>query len=283
MHPILLHSEQFSFSLGAYGTLIALAVVTCFRIGPRWGLALEGIEPRTTRRVLCTVAVATFVGAHVHYLVNEWPFVVARARVGRFDTLLWTGIHAGGAIIGLALSLPLALRETHISLAKFADAIAPTVGMGIAIARLGCFLNGCCYGTPCSWPWCLAFPEPSGVWDLHQSLGLVAPGTHYSAPVHPLQLYFSAVGVLIVATAFWLYPRKRYDGQVALVCLVLFSTTSLALENLRGAHALRAYWGTVPQLTWTALAMTVLSVGALLVGEIRHRLPALRPGGILSA
>jgi prolipoprotein diacylglyceryltransferase len=48
------------------------------------------------------------------------------------------------------------LPRYGIPLLKVGDAIAPTVGVGIAIARIGCFLEGCCYGTVCHLPWCLA-------------------------------------------------------------------------------------------------------------------------------
>lgn len=271
MYPYLLRLEHPHIWIGAYGALIGLAVAICFLVAPRWALALEGIDRGTTRRILARIAVATFLGAHLHYLFNAWQLVVLRARAGAVDTLLWTGIHAPGAILGLVVSAPFVVRRYGVPLGRFGDALTPTVGLGIAIARIGCFLNGCCYGTPCAWPWCVAFPEPANVWDFHRALRLIAPDATYSAPVHPLPLYFSAVGLVILAVAFWLHPRKRYDGQVALVALLLFSVTSLALEDLREQHAMRAFWGSLPQLTWTALGMTVGALAGLLAAEIGHR------------
>lgn len=283
MYPFLFRLNQPHLVLNSYGALIALAVVVCFIVAPRWAFILEHIDRAVTRRALVTVAVATFFGGHLHFLFNTWQFAIHRARAGYLDTLLWTGIHAGGAIVGLVLSLPLSLRGSGVPLGRFGDALTPTVGLGMSIARIGCFLQGCCYGTPCALPWCLAFPEPSNVWDLHRSVGLVGLDAHYSAPVHPLQLYFAAVGVLIAVGAFGLHPWKRYDGQVALTALVIFSTSSLGLESLRGEFALRAYWQGVPQLTWTALVMTVVSVAALATAEITHHLRVRRHADLVSA
>ena len=74
----------------------------------------------------------------------------------------------------------------------------------------------------------------------------------------------------MTAVALWLYPRKRYDGEITLLALVIFCATSAALEDLRAPFALRAYWGGLPQLTWVLLAMTAISLGVLFVAEIRY-------------
>jgi prolipoprotein diacylglyceryltransferase len=90
-------------------------------------------------------------------------------------------------------------------------------------------------------------------------------------PVHPLQLYFAATGVLITVVGIWHHGRKRYDGEPALLALLLFSASSLALEFLRAREGLRVYWGPLPQLAWVTLAMTAGAAVALAVAEERHR------------
>ena len=69
----------------------------------------------------------------------------------------------------------------------------------------------------------------------------------------------------------WLHPRKRYDGEVALVALVLFSTSAAALEFLRADAQPRVYWGPLPQLMWMALGMSAVSIAALAAAELVHR------------
>jgi phosphatidylglycerol:prolipoprotein diacylglycerol transferase len=248
-----------------------IKVILCFLIAPRWAKALEGLDPRRTRNVMFGMCAVTFLAGHLHYVFNAWEFVVARAESGDLSPLLYKGLHAPGAVLGLVLSGCVAARWSGISIGKFGDALAPTVGIGIAVARIGCFLEGCCYGEPCSWPWCVSFPSGSFALNRHQFMRLVPLDATASAPVHPLQLYFAAVGLLMTATALWMHKHKRYDGQVALVCVLLFSASSAALEGLRAPFGLRAYWGDLPQLTWVLMGMAAVCFVALIIGELRRR------------
>jgi phosphatidylglycerol:prolipoprotein diacylglycerol transferase len=162
-------------------------------------------------------------------------------------------------------------------LGKLADGLIPTIGIGIAIARLGCFLQGCCFGTVCTLPWCVSFPSSAYVYSFHVQEGLAAQGASHSAPVHALQLYFSAGGLLLTAVALWLLPRKRYDGQVALVALVVYGISAAALEFFRADAFPRAYWGPLPQLEWTALGITAVASVALFLAERSHRRNSISP------
>jgi phosphatidylglycerol:prolipoprotein diacylglycerol transferase len=237
-------------------------------LGPRWAHALEGIDPGVTRRALIAVSVAVFAGGRLHVVLNYLSYYAARpAAALRF----WAGLHAGGAIVGLVLAAPFVVRRLGVPLGKLADAIVPVSGIGIAIARLGCFLHGCCFGTTCTLPWCVSFPRGSEAWQLHADAGLLPAGAERAAPVHPLELYFAAAGVLITLVALWLHPRKRYDGQVALVALALFSAAAAWLEPFRAEVPQRVHWGPLPELEWIALAMTVTAVVALGVAEVWHR------------
>ena len=159
---------------------------------------------------------------------------------------------------------------------RLADATVPVVGVGIAIARLGCFLHGCCFGTLCAWPWCVTFPRDTYIYQYHLDLGVLPLGAERTLPIHPLQLYFAAAGLAITAAGLWLHPRKRYDGEVALVALVIFSISTAMFEFLRADAQPRLYWGSLPQLTWIALAMSAASVTALAAAELVHRRNRMR-------
>jgi len=215
------------------------------------------------------LGVAAFAGARLHFVVTHWADFADRPLAA---LQFWSGgLHAGGGIVLLAVAAPFVLGRLRLPLGRFADGFAPTVGIGIAIARLGCFLHGCCFGTLCSWPWCLTFPRDTYIYQYHTDLGLLPPGAERTLPIHPLQLYFAAAGLMITAVALWLHPRKRYDGEVALVGLVLFSTSTALLEFLRADAQPRLYWGALPQLTWIALGMSIASLVALAAAELLHR------------
>jgi phosphatidylglycerol:prolipoprotein diacylglycerol transferase len=271
MYPELVALEHPQVLLRSYAAFIGLAAAVCFVIGPRWAKTLEGLDPRRVRNAMFGIGAATFLAGHMHYVFNAWDFVMSRAEGGDFSPLLYKGLHAPGAILGLVLSACLAARWLGVGIGKLGDALAPTVGLGIAIARIGCFLEGCCYGEPCAWPWCISFPHGSFAWNRHQFMRMIELDATASAPVHPLQLYFATVGLLITGTALWLRRYKRYDGQVAMVCVFVFSASSAALEGLRAPFGLRAYWGALPQLTWVLLAMAFISALGLVVGEVRRR------------
>src|SRR5262249_52382258 len=185
-------------------------------------------------------------------------------------------------ITALALVFPLVCRLYGVAVGKLADGLVPTIGVGIAIARLGCFLHGCCFGTICQLPWCLSFPHGSESYQYHVALGLLSPDAARSVPVHPLELYFAAVGLLITLLAVWLYPRKQYDGQVALAAFVFFAASSAGLEWFRADIPQRGYWGALPQLEWVALLMAAAAVVGLALAPVVHRRRVRVPDGHLS-
>jgi phosphatidylglycerol:prolipoprotein diacylglycerol transferase len=213
------------------------------------------------------LGVAAVVGGRLHYVLDH-PAMLAGS--GWSSLRVWEGMHAAGAILGLLLAGPVILRACGVPLAAFADALAPPVVLAVAILRLGCFLHGCCYGVACASSWCVSFPKGSPAWAAQAGDGTVAYDAPWSGPVHPLQLYFLGAALVTVAVALWFEPRKRYDGQVALMTLLLFALTSALLEPLRGPYTGRPYWGPLPQLLWTALILVGVAAGALIVAARRH-------------
>ena len=183
----------------------------------------------------------------------------------------WSGLHAGGAIVGAVVALAIALPRSGVPAWRLADAIVPVVGVGIAIARLGCFLHGCCFGIPCALPWCVTFPADSYVYQLHASLGLLPPGAARSAPVHPLQLYFAGAGAPGdsdgAGGAASQAVRWRADAGGAPGVLRVGGRTGVPARRPDGARLL----GPLPQLEWVALAMTVATGAALVLATRAHQ------------
>lgn len=269
MHRILIEIARPHFALRSYPALILLAVVVCLWLGPWVAARLEGLNRRRVLGALTVLGLVVFAGARLHFVLVHWRLFSGQPHA--FLTVWAGGLHAGGAIASLALAAPLVLRAFGLPLGKFADGFAPTLGVGIALARLGCFLQGCCFGTLCPWPWGVTFPQDTYIYQFHRDLGVLAPSATRTAPIHPLQLYFAAAGLLITAVALWLHPRKRYDGHVGLVALALFSASSAVLEFFRADYYPRVYWGPLPQLEWVALGLTLASLIALTAAELVSR------------
>src|SRR5215470_3253278 len=274
MHPILFEVPSLGLTILSYRVCLLLAVLVCWVVGPRWVARLEGLDPWRVFGAMVLLGLAAFAGARLHFVLTHWSDFANRPLA---SLQVWSGgLHAGGGIILLTVAAPFVLGWLRLPLGRFADGFVPTVGVGIAIARVGCFLHGCCFCTLCSWPWCLTFPRDTYIYQYHADLGVLPPGAERTLPIHPLQLYFCAVGLLITAVALWWHPRKRYDGEVALVGLVLFSTSTALLEFLRADAQPRLYWGPLPQLTWIALAMSAASFVALAGAELAHRSRRIR-------
>jgi phosphatidylglycerol---prolipoprotein diacylglyceryl transferase len=138
-----------------------------------------------------------------------------------------------------------------------ADAVAPALAVGITLGRIGCFLNGCCYGSTCDVPWAVRFPRRAHAWLAQIEQGVLPPIADFSLPVHPTQLYAAFAGAMILAILSAYYPRRRHDGEVMALLMILYPITRWPMESLRGDEA--AIFG----------GMTLsqnISVGLLLLG-----------------
>ena len=121
----------------------------------------------------------------------------------------------GGLIVG-GLSGFWFVRRNKLDLLKMLDLTAPYLALGQAIGRIGCFLNGCCYGKEVSWG--VYFP----------SLG---------ERVHPTQIY-DAVGLLIVFFVLkWFQQRAKVKGKVFVLYLMLAVSLRFMIEFVRGDHS----------------------------------------------
>jgi len=89
-------------------------------------------------------------------------------------------------------------------------------------------------------------------------------------------MYFAAVALLITIVGRFLYRRRRYDGQIAVLSLALFSLSTLVLDGFREAIPGQAHSGALRQLVWMAIALSVRSVALLGACEVSgHRRRAL--------
>ena len=248
---------------------VGLAVLVTVGLGLFWSVRREGLPAGPVLLAFALLVVAAFAGGRLHFAMTKWHlFEASPWRVLRLST---GGLHAPGAIAGVTLGGLFIVRAVGLPLGRFVDGIAPAVAIGILLGRLGCFLNGCCYGEVCTLPWGLSLGPESYPYRAQVEAGVLARDASASLPVHPLPLYFSAVAAGIAVFLLWLRPRKAYDGQLGLWLLFLFSLSSTVLEPLRADHESRIYWGPLPQLLWVGLGMTALSLAALVAARVRFR------------
>ena len=131
----------------------------------------------------------------------------------------------GGFIGGLAAAVIFFWRNPSVPVWRAADLCAPAIALGQAIGRIGCFMAGDDYGRPASVPWAVAFTDPDAA-----AIG----GAPLGVPLHPVQLYESAVCLLLFAFLVRVSRRKRFDGEVILAYTLLYAMARFALELFRG-------------------------------------------------
>jgi phosphatidylglycerol:prolipoprotein diacylglycerol transferase len=132
-----------------FGMMLFLAFLGCTAFAT-WLAQREGIAKETIQDVALWIFLGGLLGARILYLIQE----DRPASVAEFFTKLpqiWEGgiILYGsvlGALVAYAVAYVLVFRKQKLSTLKVADIAAPTVAIGLMLGRIGCFLNGCCYG-----------------------------------------------------------------------------------------------------------------------------------------
>jgi phosphatidylglycerol:prolipoprotein diacylglycerol transferase len=268
LHPTL-HIPFLDLAVRSHNVMVLAAIVAAGGLGYYGAVRSEGLDARRVGWAFLGLGLATFVGGRLHFVLANWPsFGADPWRILRLSS---GALHAPGAIVALALAGALLLPLLRLPIGRFVDGLAPAVGVGIALARVGCFLHGCCYGVVCPYPWGVTLARDSYLYMLQLESGQLTNTASESLPVHPLPLYFAAAGLAITAFLFWLRPRRSYPGQLGLLLLLLFSASSALLEPLRSDDPTRVYWGPWPQLLWVTAGMTVVSTILLVVVELAHR------------
>jgi len=192
-----------------------------------------GIDADTILALATQVFLWGLVGARLFYVIEYHELFFAAGKPLGQSLAEIVNISAGGLVV--FGSLPTAAvaawafaRRRGIDLLRLADVVAPGMLVGLAIGRIGCFLNGCCYGGPCQLPWAVSFPAGTEVAARYPH----GPDGG-SLPVHPAQLYAAIDAGLLAALAVAFTPLARRAGVVFALVLTLHPISRLLLEAIR--------------------------------------------------
>jgi len=157
----------------------------------------------------------------------------------------------GGLILATLLVVPYLAYLRYrkgVNPLKLLDIIAPSLALGLAFGRMGCFLNGCCYGAPTDLPWGLVWPEGSIPWTVWGN-----------TPIHPSQLYSVANALLIFLFLHLAYKHRKRHGVLIGAFFGLKAVTRFLLEMVRSDEA-KAYFGmSISQVTGLILVVLVIA------------------------
>ena len=187
--------------------------------------------------MLFWIMVSGVVGARIAYIAANLPdFAAAPATIFRIDQ---GGLIFYGGFIGSGLALALFAKRRDENLWGLFDFVITGVPLAHAFGRIGCIMNGCCYGGLHEGALALHFPKDSLVWWRQVQEGLITRFTPQSLGVHPVQAYEALCGLLIFALLQGVYRQKRARGTVVGLYLVTYAVARFSLEYLRGDPRVR--------------------------------------------
>lgn len=146
-------------------------------------------------------------------------------------TLNANGFSLYGAILLVGIAGFLTARFTSFPIWKVSDEMVPYIGISIVTARIGCFLNGCCFGKVSNLPWAVRFPIFSAAHLYQISTGQTNLMT--SLPVHPTQLYEAFGALISVFLAMRVHKKKKVNGSGILVFVASLSVVRFIIHYVR--------------------------------------------------
>ena len=248
MHPV-------AFQFGAltvtwYGILVAagflMALLAASRRAPAGGLTQESILDLGPWLI-----VGAILGARVLYVITFWRDQFADQPFTEWLMVWRGGLVFYGGLIGATLGAILFALVKKIPMWKMGDVVAPSIPLGYAFGRIGCLMNGCCYGKESHLPWAIQLPQ-SAV---------------YPQGIHPTQVYDALWGLLLFWVLARLYRRKSFDGQIFVTFLLGYSVLRFLSEFLRGDYPPdQLYFG------GHVTSAQIVSVGIFVVSTVIWRL-----------
>jgi phosphatidylglycerol---prolipoprotein diacylglyceryl transferase len=210
MRPVLF--QIFGFPVHSYGLMLAIAFLVGI-VGLGKSVKKLGISFDTIVDLGTWILIGAVVGARLAYVITEYQYYLA-APLDIFK-INSGGLAFHGGLIGGFLAGFWFLRRKRIYPWKLADQAAPFVALGYAVTRVGCLLNGCCYGKPTTLPWAMKCAANDQVLR------------------HPTQIY-SMIGSLVLFGILWLMrDHRRFPGFLFLLYIGLYSILRFVVEYFR--------------------------------------------------
>ncbi|MCY3772392.1 MAG: prolipoprotein diacylglyceryl transferase [Gemmatimonadetes bacterium] len=264
MYPILF--EIGPLSVRTYGLLLAVSFLVGIILALRRARA-RGLNQNKMINMSLLIMLAGIVGARIMYVIPHWNEFSANPLdiISPFQSsgsIGLTGLTMYGGFIAAILVSILYLRMNGLSVWKACDAFAPSIALGIGISRVGCFMNGCCFGLPTESALGVVFPAFSAA-------GSFYPDVH----LHPAQLYNAVLGFGLFGLLLWLDRKPRFDGFIFAVLLISEPVTRFFVDLFRyyeSSMTLGSLGGLVLSVN-QGISIVLVGMGLLLLGWLRNR------------
>ncbi|MCK6622653.1 MAG: prolipoprotein diacylglyceryl transferase [Calditrichia bacterium] len=225
-----------SISVYGYSLMLSIAfilgIVVALRESKKTGMKHEHILG-----VCPYIIIGSYLGSVLFNPVLSLPsFILTLGK----SAINWDGGYVGwGGFLGALTFAMIYLKKNKVNGWRLVDTLVPSIGLGILLIKIGCFLNGCCFGVRTDLPWGINFGD---------------------FPRHPTQLYHSLGGLIIFFLAITLKGKSRFDGWLFLVCLMIYSIVRI-IEGVWRDNP--KYWLNLSTMQWTSILILSVSLIAL--------------------
>ena len=161
--PQLIDPTMGGLPIRGYGVFLLAAVVGGIGLGIYRARRI-GLDPEICLSLATWFFVSGIVGARLFYIIEYWPKFQKPSlleTLGAMINLTQGGLVVYGSLLAGGVAMIVFIYRNKLPGLAFADFVAPSVVLGVGLGRIGCFLNGCCYGGISDIPWAMRFPAGS--------------------------------------------------------------------------------------------------------------------------
>jgi phosphatidylglycerol:prolipoprotein diacylglycerol transferase len=252
---ITININPVAFSIGAlevrwYGIMVVLAVVAVIALA-----VLEARRVGLSEEHIYSVALWGIIGgilvSRLLHVIDKWDYYMANPR----QIIGFAGLTVYGAVFGALLAVLIYCWVKKLSFWQIGDVVAPGAIVGQAIGRIGCFINGCCYGLPTSLPWSVAYTNPASFCPLGESF-------------QPTQIYHLIWNLIGFSILWSLRRRLKPQGSLFLLYLALYAAGDLSIRFVRVGEP---FLFGLQQAQLIGIAILVITVPWLVIRMWRYR------------
>jgi len=261
MYPDLLNIGP--LTIRSYGTMVVIGFFAALLLS-KFRIKRLGISWESMLDLAFYLLVAGIVGAKLLFWLifprqTAYEFSLLFTSPIEWIKALGGGFVFFGAVIGGMGMLAWYVRSRNLEFLKTMDFLAPSLALGHAIGRIGCFLAGCCYGKECNLPWAITFTHEHSL----APLGI---------PIHPTQLYESLF--LFSLTVFLVTSEDRLTkipGRLISIYVFMYSSWRFINEYFRADPRGSLFNGLMTATQAISLLGLILSVGMLIYLHLKEK------------
>lgn len=292
MMPELFRIPGLGLPIYGYGAMLVIGLLVAIYVAGRLARRV-GLDPETFTNMGILALVSGVIGARINHVLQNWSTYTSPDRSAWENFVAAINISSGGLtyyggfIGGFAVVLTWAIwKKLPIRLSM--DIVAPAIVIGLGFGRIGCLLNGCCWGQVCELPWAITYPYGSAVYEQDVDEGAITPPRELIVPAdpkdpsaglrlmpesrayadpqlaslahesrsigrHPTQIYSTLAAFAIAGVCIAYFTLPRAPGQSFAAMLMMEGSSRFTIETLR-----------VDPIIWGSMSYSMI-IAAILV------------------